>query len=107
LILVASDPVRQSVAAEFMIYMLAPETSAAWNRASGYLPTRQSALDLWDQEDSYVPFAHQQLLAAQPRPIIPNYTKVAAAMQEAVVDVLTGAATPEEAAAQIIQDSEQ
>ena len=105
LILVASDPVRQSAVADFMVYMLAPETNAAWNRASGFLPTRQAALALWDQEDSYVPFAHQQLLAAQARPVIANYTKVAAAMQVAVVNVLTGVATPEEAAAQIIQDS--
>jgi ABC-type glycerol-3-phosphate transport system substrate-binding protein len=105
LILVTSDPVRQSAAARFMIYMLSPQTSADWTLAADYLPTRQTALALWDQGDSFVPFAHQQLLAAQPRPVIANYTKVAAAMQVAVVNILTGAATPEEAAAQIIQDS--
>ena len=105
LILVSLDPVRQSAAAELMTYLLAPETSAAWNLASDYLPTRQAALALWDQDDGYTPFVHQQLLTARPRPVIANYTKAAAAMQKAVVNVLSGVATPEEAAAQIIQDS--
>ena len=105
LILVSLDPVRQSAAAELMTYLLAPETSAAWNLASDYLPTRQAALALWDQDDGYTPFVHQQLLTARPRPVIANYTKAAAAMQKAVVNVLSGVTTPEEAAAQIIQDS--
>ena len=85
---------------------MAPETNAAWNAATHYLPTRQSALALWDQGDSYVPFIHQQLLAAQPRPLGPNYTQVAAALQEAVENVLSGAATPEEAAAEAIKSAQ-
>jgi multiple sugar transport system substrate-binding protein len=102
LVLVTPDPARQLDAVEFMIQWLAPETNASWNQAVGYLPTRQAALALWDQEDSYVAFVQQQLLEMQPRPMVPNYTQVAAALQDAVESVLTGAASPEEAAAQVI-----
>ena len=103
LALVTPDPVRQSAAAELMSQLLAPETNAAWNQSTHYLPTRQAALALWDPEDSYGPFIHQQLQATRPRPVIPNYAQTAAAMQQAVEDVLTGVATPDEAAAQAVE----
>jgi ABC-type glycerol-3-phosphate transport system substrate-binding protein len=106
LALTTSDPARQSAAMDFVSQLMIPETNAAWNLASGLLPTRQTALTHWDQEDSYTPFAHQQLQAAQPRPAFPNYTRTAAALQQAIVDVLTGNATPEEAAAKAIEDAE-
>lgn len=103
LALVASDPARQSATVEFMTQLMTPKTSAAWNLAAGYLPTRQAALANWDEADSYTHFAQQQLQAAQPRPRLANYTQVAAALQVAVEDVLAGAATPEQAAAQAIE----
>jgi multiple sugar transport system substrate-binding protein len=106
LALVASDPVHQSAAVDWMTQWLAPTTNAAWNQAAGYLPTRQSALADRAETDSYIPFIHQQLLAAQPRPIIPNYARVAAALQKAVEAVLTGAATPEDAVEQAIEDAQ-
>ena len=106
LALVASDPVRQSAAVDWMTQWLVPETNATWNQAAGYLPTRQSALADREEADSYILFIHQQLLAAQPRPIIANYARVAATLQKAVEAVLTGAATPEEAAAQAIEDAQ-
>jgi ABC-type glycerol-3-phosphate transport system substrate-binding protein len=89
-----------------MAQLMAPETLASWNLAAGYLPTRQSALSHWDETDSYTPFIQQQLLEARIRPRLPNYTQVAAALQQAVEAVLTGAATPEEAAAQAIEDAQ-
>lgn len=109
LAMVTADPVRQSLAAQFMTQFMAPETNSIWNRAANYLPTRRAALALWDPAGSirggegYAPFVRQQLQAAQPRPVIPNYTRMAAALQQAVEDVLTGAATPEEAAARAIE----
>lgn len=103
LALVATDPARQSLAVEFMAQLMSPQTNADWNRAAGYLPTGQAALALWGEEDSYTRFADQQLQTAQPRPRLANYTQIAAALQEAVEAVITGAATPEEAAAQAIE----
>ncbi len=106
LALVATDPVRQSLAIEFMTRLMSAETNGAWNLAAGYLPTRQAALASWDETDSYTRFAEQQLQMARPRPTIANYAKVAAALQEAVEEVITGAATPEEAATQAIEKAQ-
>jgi multiple sugar transport system substrate-binding protein len=106
LALVSSDPARQSLAMEFMTQLLSPEVLGAWNLAAGYLPTRQAALDTWDEEDSYTRFASQLLQTAQPHPRIANYTQVAAALQQAIADVIAGATTPEEAAARVIEDTQ-
>jgi multiple sugar transport system substrate-binding protein len=106
LVLVTNEPNRQALAVEFMVQFLSPATNAAWNRAVGYLPTRQSALANAAEDDSYARFIHQQLMAAQVRPRLSNYAQVAAALQEAVEDVVTGAATPEEAAQNIVGSSE-
>lgn len=101
--LTTPDPIRQSAAVAFLDQLMAPETNAAWNRAAGYLPTRQAALARWDEADSYTRFVQQQLETALPRPRLSNYTQVAAVLQEAVEAVLSGAVTPEEAAAQAIE----
>ncbi len=106
LALVASDPARQSLAVEFMTQLMSPEVVGSWNLAAGYLPTRQAALATWDEDDSYTRFAAELLQTAQPRPRLANYTKVAAALQEAIADVISGAATPEEAAAQVIENTQ-
>jgi multiple sugar transport system substrate-binding protein len=104
--LVASEPARQSLAIEFMTQLMSPEVVGAWSLAANYLPTRQAALDTWDEEDSYTRFVAELLQAAQPRPRLDNYTQVAAAMQQAIADVISGAATPEEAAAQVIESTQ-
>lgn len=104
LALVTDDPTRQSLAVELMARLMAAETNAAWNQAANYLPTRRAAMAHWDVTDSYTRFAQQQLQLAQPRPALSNYTQVAAALQEAVEAVLAGTATPEEAAAQAIEE---
>jgi multiple sugar transport system substrate-binding protein len=101
--LVTSDPARQSLAAEFLTQLMSPETNAAWNLTSNYAPTRQAAMALWDQTDGYTRFLKQLLTAAQRRPALPNYTQVAAALQEAVEDVLSGTSSPEEAAALAVE----
>jgi multiple sugar transport system substrate-binding protein len=105
LVLVSTDPARQSLAVDLMAHLVSAEANAAWNRAAKYLPTRQSAVDSLDQVDSYTRFIEQQLQAAHPRPRINNYAQVAALLQTAVEDVITGAATPEEAAAWVIEGS--
>lgn len=111
LVLVASDPERQALAVDLMARWMGAETNANWSRAAGYLPTRQSASSLLSEAAeageaaSYLRFIDQQLQAARPRPRLPNYAQVAAALQEAVEDVVSGAAMPEEAAARIIENN--
>ena len=106
LALVSSDAARQSLAMEFMSQLMSPEALGAWNLAAGYLPTRQAALDGWGEEESYTRFARQLLETAQPRPQMENYTQVAAALQKAIEEVIAGAATPEEAAARAIEETQ-
>ena len=106
LALVSTDTTRQSLAVEFMAQLMSPETVGTWNLTAGYLPTRQAALVSWGEEDSYARFASQLLQAARPRPRIANYTQLAAALQIAIESVISGAATPEEAADQVIENTQ-
>ncbi len=108
MVLVTAEPELQSLAVELMTRLMAAETNASWNRAAGYLPTRQSAALISaeaGETDSYARFIDQQLQAARPRPRLPNYAQVAASLQGAVEDVVSGEATPEEAAARVIENN--
>ena len=106
LALVSTGAARQSLAIEFMTQLMSPEALGAWNLAAGYLPTRKMAMESWGEEDSYARFAKQLLETAQPRPRLSNYTQVAAALQKAIEDVITGVATPGEAAARAIEETQ-
>ena len=103
LAIVTADPAHQTAAAQFIEWLLAPENNAAWAQAAGRLPTRRSALYVWGTEDEYSTFLQEQLEAAVFRPSGPGYVEAAQRLQQAVSDVLTGAATPEEAARQALE----
>ena len=102
LALVTSDPARQAAAVDWMVQLMSPATNAAWNEAADYLPTRAAAMAEWRPEDNYSRFIRQQLQTARSRPLLADYTRVAAALQEAVLAVLNGTATPQEAANQVL-----
>src|SRR5690606_22302678 len=102
LALVTPDATRQVAAAELMAQLLSPEVNAAWNQAAGYLPTGTAAMPMWCTNDSYARFVDWQLQAARPRPALPNYTQVAAALQEAVVSILNDTATADQADAKAV-----
>ncbi len=106
LVLVTSDPARQVAAVDWMVQLMGSTANAAWNEAADYLPTRAAAMAEWRPGDSYSQFIRQQLQAARPRPLLADYTRVAAALQEAVVAVLNGTATPQEAANQAVAGSQ-
>ncbi len=106
LALVTDDPARQAAAVDWMVQLMSPATNAAWNEAADYLPTRATAMADWRSGDSYSQFIRQQLQAARHRPVLADYTRVAAALQEAIVAVLNGTATPVEAAAQVMAQSQ-
>jgi multiple sugar transport system substrate-binding protein len=97
LAIVSSDAAHRAAAAQFVEWLLMPEHSAAWTQAAKRLPTRRSALAAWG-DDEYVAFLNGQLEAATFRPTGTSYTLAARWLQQAVRDVLNGAATPEEAA---------
>jgi len=99
-VLLTPDPRRQAAAAEFVKWFLAPENLAAWAQASGHLPPSRSALRQAIEDTAYRVFVRRQMEAAYFRP---SNEEIATALQQAVVDVLSGNATPQEATEQIIQ----
>ncbi|MFQ6057439.1 MAG: extracellular solute-binding protein [Anaerolineae bacterium] len=99
--LVARDPARQVAAARFVSWLMAAENLATWSQAAHHLPTRRSALAAMER-DEYTAFVEKQLEKAHFRPPVPAYNEMARALQEAVQDVLTGAATPRDAAARAV-----
>ncbi len=103
LAIVTQDTYRQTVAASLLEWLLTPANNAAWNQAAHHLPTRRSAFEYLDEEDEYMSFAYQQLTRARPYPSEPEYEQVSRALQQAVQDVLSGQATPDAAAAAVME----
>ncbi|MCR4406894.1 MAG: extracellular solute-binding protein [Anaerolineae bacterium] len=102
LALVTKDPDRQALAASLLEWLLDPENNATWNQAAGHLPTRRSAFEYLDQTDEYVTFAYRRLENARPYPTEPGFEQMSRALQQAVQNVLSGQATPEEAVAAVM-----
>jgi ABC-type glycerol-3-phosphate transport system substrate-binding protein len=98
LAVVTQDPGRQQLAATLIDHVLAPENSGAWTQAAGRLPTCRSALDVWDQDDAYVPFISALLAQAIPAPSPDLAAVVSGPLTQALAEVLSGQATPAEAA---------
>jgi ABC-type glycerol-3-phosphate transport system substrate-binding protein len=99
LAIVARDPARQAMAMRLIEWMMTPDSNATWNQATAHLPTRYAAFKLLANGDPYWPFLQHQLEIAVPPPAFSGYDQVGRVLQQAVVEVLTGEATPEEAAA--------
>lgn len=99
-VLLTPDPRRQAAAAEFVQWFLTPENLAAWAQASGHLPPSRSALRLSIEDTAYRLFVRRQIEAAYFRP---STEEIGAALQQAVVDVLSGNATPQKATDQVMQ----
>jgi multiple sugar transport system substrate-binding protein len=104
--IVTSDPTRQALAAQLIEWLMEPENSGEWNLAAGHLPTRKAAFELLGTEDSYYPFLSKQLEEAYPRPAGAIYSNMARVLQQGVEKVMTGEATPQEAAKSAIESIE-
>jgi ABC-type glycerol-3-phosphate transport system substrate-binding protein len=96
--IVTHDPVRQEVAARFIVAALQPAHQAAWVAASYHLPTQVSVLRTTIADRSYYAFLDEQLQRAQPYPNLREYAQVQDAVAVAIEDVLDGVSTPERAA---------
>lgn len=101
--IVTSDPTRQALAAQLIEWLMEPENSAQWNLAAGHLPTRRAAFEVLGSEDSYYPFLSKQLEGARPRLAGVVYSEVGRVLQQGVEKVMTGEATPQEAAKAVIE----
>jgi ABC-type glycerol-3-phosphate transport system substrate-binding protein len=101
--IVTSDPARQALAAQLIEWLMEPENSVEWNLAAGHLPTRRAAFEVLGTEDSYHPFLSKQLEGARPRLAGVVYSEVSRVLQQGVERVMTGEATPQEAAKAVIE----
>ncbi len=100
---VARQSSRQEAAAALIEWLVSPANSAQWTFSANYAPARQAALALWGDDSAYRAFMEQQLAVARPRPSIPDYTRVATILQQAVESVMQGVSSPEAAADSVLR----
>jgi len=107
LAIVSEDPERKDSAVQLIDWLTAPRQNASWTQAAGYLPATRSALRLWGVSEEERMVLRELLEAAMPppRPIV--FETVGPPMQQALVAVLRGRATPKEAAADAVQTLQQ
>jgi ABC-type glycerol-3-phosphate transport system substrate-binding protein len=91
------DPARQSLATGLANFLTTPEFLSAWTAASGYLPPRAEALNLW-ADSPEASLASRVVLSANPLPPIDVIEKAGPELQQAILDVLGGDVSPAEAA---------
>jgi multiple sugar transport system substrate-binding protein len=102
LALVTSDPNRQSAALSLIEWFLSTDNNVTWNTLNRSIPTRDTAYQQLAGEDPYWIFLIEQLNTAQPPPAFTGYDRLGRIIQQAVVQVISGEATPEEATATAI-----
>lgn len=101
LAITARDPSQQVIAARMIEWLLQPDNAIVWNQTTFSIPTRYATFQRWG-DDPYLDFLRQQLEVALPVPSFPQYDQVGRVLQQAILEVLNGDATPEEAAATAI-----
>jgi ABC-type glycerol-3-phosphate transport system substrate-binding protein len=102
LVLVTDDPDRQKAALNLIEWFLSTNNNAIWNSIINSIPTRGSAYQQLAGDDPYWVFLIEQLNKAQPQPGFTGYDRVGRIIQQAVQQVISGEATPEEATATAI-----
>lgn len=97
-VIVTNDATRQEVAGQFISQCLLPARAATWLADSYYLPTTRSALPLLIDDEDERAFWDGQLEAAVPTPDADVNARIRHLVERALVDVLEGSASPEQAA---------
>ncbi len=101
LAITARDPSQQAIAARMIEWLLQPDNAVVWNQVTFSVPTRYATLQRLGN-DTYLDFLRQQMEVALPTPSFLQYDQIGRVLQQAVVEVLSGDATPEEAAARAV-----
>ena len=96
--MVAEDPARQAAAMLLLDWLIAPDHSAQWTQAEGYLPSTHGALLLWDVSEPEQAVLRSLIEAAVPAPPPDQVATLGQIMQEALETILRGQATPRRAA---------
>ncbi len=88
---------HQAAALSLIEWFLSTSNNSAWNRANNSIPTRDTAFQQVAGDDPYWAFLAEQLNTAQPQPGFIGYDQLGRIIQQAVVQVINGEATPDEA----------
>ena len=91
------EPAQRELAADLLNSLIESEALGEWSYAGDFLPSRQTSLAFWPEDDAYVAFASEQLNRAEAMPISSANT-IITALNNAVFDVVTLAKTPQIAA---------
>ncbi len=102
LVLVTDDPARQKAALNLIEWFLSTNNNAAWNNLNKSIPTRDTAYQQLAGDDPYWAFLTDQLNTARPKPGFTGYDQFGRIIQQAVQQVISGEATPQEATATAI-----
>lgn len=98
LAIVTDDPERQDRAVYLLDWLTSPSRNASWTQSAGYLPATRSALRLWNVSDEERTVLRELLEAAMPPPRPSVMEKIGPPMQQGLVALLSGRASPREAA---------
>lgn len=102
LVLVTADPARQKEALNLMEWFLSTRNNATWNEINLSIPTRDTSFQLLAGDDPYWAFLTEQLNTARLQPGFTGYDRIGRIVQQAVQQVISGEATPDEATATAI-----
>lgn len=95
------EPERRQLATELIEHLLQPTLLSTWSLEANRLPARRDALELWDQDDPYFVFVQRQLESAVALPSGTAFVDFAGDVQQALLAVLSGEISAEEAVANI------
>jgi len=95
--LVTTDPSRQNYALRLIEAFMQTDVNAAWATRSAVIPARQSAFALVRDDDPYWLFLNDYLPAAIPPPAFDGFSQLSRALQQAIEQVISGEASPDEA----------
>jgi ABC-type glycerol-3-phosphate transport system substrate-binding protein len=96
--MVADDPARQSLAVLLLDWLIAPDHSAQWTQAAGYLPATRKALQFWDVSNAEREMLYNLLESAVPAPEADVMNSVGMALQHGLEALFGGRVSPENAA---------
>jgi ABC-type glycerol-3-phosphate transport system substrate-binding protein len=102
LVLVTDKPDRQKAALGLIEWFLSTNNNAAWNNINKSIPTRDTAYQQLADDDPYWVFLTEQLNTTRPQPGFTGYDQIGRIIQQAIQQVISGEATPEEATATAI-----
>lgn len=104
MVLAGNSEAETQMAVDFAFFLMNTENMAAWHKASGYFPVRQSSIDLleeegWFDENPYYRVPLDQLLAATPGPATAGMkvgasTQIREAVIQAALSVIDGGEDP-------------